>query len=539
MFSVGYARLRVLGVTCFLSLSVLGCGSSGGSDLLAQSQGGFYRFASGPEVGGGQGGPITAGPGTGSPETFGPGGGALNASPPSGIVLAAPGGIGLEIGESSPLAFVVNLEDGTAVAVNSGVNAQSVSAVVDGVRLEYESLDHSIASVDAKALVTGLKTGSTKVRIKATSGQGEAQSTIELEVPVLVGQAQQFFYIASPTPNGSSGWLTILGIYLDGSLKVIEDRISQDGRPLGVFRSPDGRFIYAVNVSSNDITAYAVTQGTGFLTRLGENIPVAEGSHPRGLAFTPDQQYAYTAGAYGQLYGYSVGPDGRLTPLPHSLPDVATLVRSLVVRGNHLYVVDVDASPGRVRVCEIASDGSVTYQSEALGVGRTFGFDFSADGRYAYLGTEGTELSLFSVEENGDLEPLNPATLTTTTAPTVVKAHPTLPILYVGTDEGDVTTYSIDSETGSLTELAKDESLYVSSLVIDLTGQYMYGFRGDYILATFRIAADGRLTRGEDFDDRSIDRGFAGTGVFVNNTLNRAVKSLFDEDFSYSSVIGF
>jgi 6-phosphogluconolactonase (cycloisomerase 2 family) len=532
----------VVGVGLGLSLFLAGCGGSSGTsgtEFATQSRfgAGGVGLAGGGNGGlDGIGGPNNVGPGTGNPVDFVPGGGgggALSPIPPASIEASTPGTLILGIGDQEPLELLITLGDGSTVSINQGLGAQAIETTVEGVALTYESLDPLVVTIDEDAILTGVGPGNTIVRVTATSGTEENRATVALDVPVSVGVPNQFLYVANPTPNGGGGWITILGIFEDGILGVVEDRIDNTGRPLGVFADPAGEFVYAVNVLGDDITPYAVTQGTGLLTPIGTT-SIPAGDSPRGLAFAEvnGQTYAYTANFNGNLIGYQLESDGLLTPLNGFPVASGTSFAAPTVGPNRDRIYTSNTGSGTIGVYAVGNDGSLTLQSTAAAQSRPFDLAFSPDGDFAYVTNESSAtITCYSVSANGDLIPLDPASVSTGPSTFGLTAHPLLPYVYA-TSGGDqtVTTYAINTATGALTEIDVDDSgPGPGSPVIDLTGTSMYIMRGDYDFSTYTIANDGTLTRGADFDDPSIESGFARTGVIIDNTFNQAVDLLDGE----------
>lgn len=77
--------------------------------------------------------------------------------------------------------------------------------------------------------------------------------------------------------------------------------------------SPDGRFLYASERTSNSLTSYAVDAASGKLTRLA-NIPTE--TQPRGFNIDPQGRYLLAVGQKAGLTSYAIDRDsGALKPV--------------------------------------------------------------------------------------------------------------------------------------------------------------------------------------------------------------------------------
>jgi len=82
------------------------------------------------------------------------------------------------------------------------------------------------------------------------------------------------------TIDSATGALTSIGTIPTGS------------RPISVAVDPSRKFVYVVNVGSNDVSTYSVDTTTGTLTSTGT---IAAGSGPASVAVDPSGKFAYVA----------------------------------------------------------------------------------------------------------------------------------------------------------------------------------------------------------------------------------------------------
>src|SRR3989441_12833176 len=75
--------------------------------------------------------------------------------------------------------------------------------------------------------------------------------------------------------------------------------------------SDEGRWVFAVNAGSNDVSAFHVTaSGLSLTSRVASG-----GVRPISLTVHGGVVYVLNAGADGNISGFSVGSDGTLSPI--------------------------------------------------------------------------------------------------------------------------------------------------------------------------------------------------------------------------------
>jgi 6-phosphogluconolactonase len=89
--------------------------------------------------------------------------------------------------------------------------------------------------------------------------------------------------------------------------------------PSAIAMHPDGKFLYAANLKSNDISGYAVNLTTGALTEVAGS-PFAAGVEPQALAVDPVREFAYVANrGSNNVSAYAIdGTTGALTEVAGS-----------------------------------------------------------------------------------------------------------------------------------------------------------------------------------------------------------------------------
>ncbi|MFI6173750.1 lactonase family protein [Nocardia sp. NPDC051052] len=132
----------------------------------------------------------------------------------------------------------------------------------------------------------------------------------------------RFVYVSHgrPMPETEPGRLTILAVRPDGSLHLVNKdsiHIGLSGAMLALPRS--GRFLYVGAQRSDQIFGFGVGSD-GTLTPVPRS-PFPAPGFPEGVAVTPDGRHVYAAGQQdgaGGVHGFVVATDGSLSPVPHS-----------------------------------------------------------------------------------------------------------------------------------------------------------------------------------------------------------------------------
>lgn len=136
------------------------------------------------------------------------------------------------------------------------------------------------------------------------------------------------------------GTVSALAIAADGTLAAIPGSPFPSGgkEPWAGAVTPDGRFLYVVNLGSNDISGFAIGPD-GSLSPLA-GFPVASGGvEPNGIAVSPDGRRLYAMNAT-TVAGFATSPSGALGPVPGGPVPVGSPARSGAVTpdGSRLYV---------------------------------------------------------------------------------------------------------------------------------------------------------------------------------------------------------
>ena len=261
--------------------------------------------------------------------------------------------------------------------------------------------------------------------------------------------------------------------------------------------SDDGRWLFAVNAGSNDVSAFRVTpRGIELTGRVASG-----GIRPISVTVHGDVLYVLNAGGDGNISGFRVGNDGALAPLagstrPLSGSGVGPAQVSFSPTGAWLVVTE--KTTNRLDIYAVGSDGLVSGVNTAASAGGTpFGFAF------------GHRDELFVSEAAGSASSYIVGTAGLTVASGAVLTHQGAPCWAVVTENGRY-GYTANAQGGSISgfAIASDGSINLIDgdgrtavvgggnidLAVSGNSRYLYQLNGNRSISGFRIEADGHLT---------------------------------------------
>lgn len=266
------------------------------------------------------------------------------------------------------------------------------------------------------------------------------------------------------------------------------------------------RRLYAVNAGSDEISAFAVEDGS---LRLLQTI-ASGGDEPISLALHDDLLYVLNDGTTANITGFRVGRDGRLAPIagstrPRSAPPGA-------VDG-----AQISFSPGgrALIVTEKAANFVVTYP--VLRSGRTdspivhqssgptpFGFGFARHRTLIVSEAAGgapnaSSVSSYTLERRARLDPVSRAVPTGETAACWIAVTSNGRFAFTtNTGSGSVSGFAV-ARSGALRSLGVSGRTGAGSGPIDIAfspgDKFLYVLNGgNRTISIFQLERDGRLT---------------------------------------------
>ncbi len=285
-----------------------------------------------------------------------------------------------------------------------------------------------------------------------------------------------------------AGWAAAQGLGSEGSLAL----------------SQNNRWLFAVNAGSNTISVFVVRpDGLALADVAGSG-----GMHPISLTISGNLLYVLNDGGTGNITGFAIAPDGKLSPVTGSTqplsnggtgiaPGPAQVAfspdgKTLVVTEKVSNLIDA------YRVDNGVAMAPVAYPSAGA---EPFGFAFDKSGDLvvseAFGGAPGqSALSSYAVDA-GTLQVISPSVKTTQTAACWV----------VITQNGKYTyTTNAGSATISSYSIGKDGSISLLNAAAGLTGSsptdmalsnnnaFLYALNsGAHTISAFQVLPDGSL----------------------------------------------
>jgi 6-phosphogluconolactonase (cycloisomerase 2 family) len=229
---------------------------------------------------------------------------------------------------------------------------------------------------------------------------------------VAVDPLGKFAYVANNGSNNVSGYTIGSG----GALTAVA------GSPFPAGITPQqgiavtaAGFVYVSNSGSSNVSAYNINSSTGALTQLtgGNPSPYATGSAPISLAMDPGGRFLFAANSNSNnVSAFTVNGDGSLSPVAGSPFAAGNEPQYLVTdrTGTHLYVVNVvDAT---VDAYFIASNGVLTPLATYFTGAGPEGVAMDAANKFLMVANcTGGSLSVFGVNGDGTLNSLGALSL--------------------------------------------------------------------------------------------------------------------------------
>lgn len=254
--------------------------------------------------------------------------------------------------------------------------------------------------------------------------------------PVAVDAAPSALAISSDTKhlyvaNNGTDTVTAFNIEAAGALTLISQTAGNTNPtavngadPASIAIPQSGKFLYAANSGSNDVTAFSIG-ATGLLSRIapsGANAnPISTGGKvPKDVAISPNGSFLYVANSGSDnLTVFQIGANGLLTLVmpagsntnPVSTGGTTPNALMISLDGRFLYAAN---GGGNVSVFTIGGDGLLTLVPSAAGnlnpVSAGTGpvaLTMSSDGQFLYVANQGGRVSAYTVNtETGILTPL-------------------------------------------------------------------------------------------------------------------------------------
>jgi len=337
---------------------------------------------------------------------------------------------------------------------------------------------------------------------RPTTFVNSALVTAEIPASDLATSGFAEIKVLNPPPAGGSS--KGLGFTVGGVSPV---SVAVAANPSGQF----GKFVYAANADSDNVSMYSIDASTGRLDLVGE---IESETYPASVAVHPSGKFVYVAnygdhlaGILGSVAMYTINDDGSLAPLGAIAESVGTTAMAVHPSGkfahavtarfdNAIFTFKIDAGSGALTSAQTIT--GATEGSTSVAVHPSGKFAYTANGA-VLVGVPGSSNTISTYA----IDPTSGAlSLTGTTAagalPSSVTVDPSGKFAYAtNADSNNVSMYSIDGTTGLLTSLGTiDAGQRPTSAAVHPASKFAYVTNaGSNTVSMYTIdAATGLLT---------------------------------------------
>ena len=299
--------------------------------------------------------------------------------------------------------------------------------------------------------------------------------------------SREFVFVA----NAGSDDVSVFRVGSGGSLTEVQGSpFAAGSQPTDVGIEPSGKFAYVSNSNypspTGTISAYKVNRYTGGLTTVPGS-PYTEGKSPYAVAVDPvGGKFVYVVNIFtNNISGYKVDKLlGGLTPLKRSPFYAHVAPESIAIDplGRFLYVPNTGSNDINAYTID-AQSGNLRGIGHAL-AGMTPNFAaVNPAGTFLYVTNPGSDtISGYAIDQStGHLNPISGSPFGVSGGPLAIAIDPTGTFAYVSVDQVGINAYAIDPSTGALTLVAGSPFSDGSSPVrvaVDPKDRYVYASNG-------------------------------------------------------------
>lgn len=328
--------------------------------------------------------------------------------------------------------------------------------------------------------------------------------------------------------NSTGGQVRVYSVNTTSGALSFRSTASTGSLPRSIAVDPFSRFAYVVNNPDDSLSGYSINDTTGSLIRIDLNpastsndLTVGAGADPQHVVVDPSGRFLYvsltTAAATGQVRGYTIAVDGKLTEVTDlSYPyTVGADPKQLMVdpTGRYLYVVNQNSAAANGSVSAFSIDST---SGQLVGLGAVAAGDnpepvaIEPSGRFAYVGNRGagnsgTTLTRFNIALTGMFGSPGTTTLYPGTAgPVDLAMDPLGRSAYVAAvSPPRLAGYEIASSDGSLSSIGTPTSTTPTPacMEVDPTGRFAYlGYTNETYVSVYSIGSTGMLSTASTAD---------------------------------------
>lgn len=252
------------------------------------------------------------------------------------------------------------------------------------------------------------------------------------------------------------------------TLQPIGDAQATDIAPIALAVHPSGNFLYALSGTQNNVTLFSIASNGAI--SLVDSYQVAH-PNPSALTVDPTGRFMWIVNNQnsGMLMLMHIDPtDGTLTADGGATRSAGSNPRAVTVNatGTQLYVAA--SASNQVRNYSIDGNGVPTYLASVAADTGTLGLLLSQDGAALYaVNAIASNVSQFSVSDNGSLAAMNPASVSSGTGAQGIAQDPSgNHLLVTNSADATVTRFSVNAQGALTAEESVGVGVNPSALVI-------------------------------------------------------------------------
>lgn len=206
-------------------------------------------------------------------------------------------------------------------------------------------------------------------------------------------------------PDYSAASVSQFKISSSGISKQTSEYVSAGINPVTMAITPNGKYAYVINQSSNTISIFSVGS-TGTLSALSPaSVSISAGSKPTAIAIDPGSSYLYvTLSGSNRIAQYSIGSGGALSALSPAYVASGAYPQGIAISQSGKYLYVSNTGEGTVSQFTITA-GKLTALSPTVTSGTTPGaIAITPDSKYVYVANYGDNtISQFAIGSGGFL----------------------------------------------------------------------------------------------------------------------------------------
>jgi 6-phosphogluconolactonase len=266
--------------------------------------------------------------------------------------------------------------------------------------------------------------------------------------------------------------------------------------------SGDGRWLFAVNAGSNDISVFRVS---GHQLSLTDRI-WSGGTQPISVTISGGTVYTVNAGGTPNIAGFTVSQDGTLTPIAGSIHALIGSGPAQIQfsRSGDVLVVSEKAS-STLETFTVSAGVASAPMSHASSGATPFGFDFGLRDQLFVSEAAGapggfSAASSYRLDADGNLTNVTASAATTQRAACWLVVTGNGRYAFTANAASDsISSFAIDQD-GALTLVeaaaAHSTAAHTTDLALSRNGAYLYASDGGtQSISAYRVGVDGSLTR--------------------------------------------